>query len=244
MAYRTSRLLVLSSLPVLVLSLAAAGCASDPDESGEEGKEPATEAVPPPPEPVTDFEPPPPASPAPPPSKYGHLDPTNLVPAAMLAEALAYFEANKAKIKNQKYITVVDFKSHSGKKRFFLIDMKTGAVEPHVVAHGSGSDANNDGVAEKFSNEPGSNASSVGYYLGSEVYSGKWGRSMRLDGLSPTNSQARPRAIVVHGADYVENGRTQQGRSWGCLVLPLDEKDAVIDKVTGGSLIYATETLK
>ena len=49
----------------------------------------------------------------------------------------------------------------------------------------------------------------------------------------------RARAIVVHGADYVSEGRSQQGRSWGCLALPTSEKDGVIAKLKGGSLIYA-----
>lgn len=229
----------------LIPLFVAAGCAAGDDESGQE---PTTEserdasepAPPPPPSRVTDFKEPAPASPAPPRGRFAHLDPEGLVPAQMLAEALAYFEANEEKIENTSYLTVVDFSAHSGKQRFFVVDMTSGAVDTHVVAHGSGSDADNDGVAEKFSNVPGSNASSVGFYLASEVYSGKWGRSMRLDGLSPTNSNARPRAVVFHGGDYVENTRAVQGRSWGCLVLPLDEKDAVIDILHGGSLLYAS----
>jgi hypothetical protein len=172
-------------------------------------------------------------------SKWSHLDPSKVVPAKLLGEALAYFEANAARIKNQKVLTIIDFSKHSGKKRFFVIDLKTGMVEQQVTAHGSGSDPNNDGVADSFSNVSGSNASSIGFYLAAETYDGKWGRSMRLDGLSSTNSNARARAVVIHGADYVVDGSTQQGRSWGCPALPLGKKDAVIDKLNGGSLIYA-----
>ena len=134
---------------------------------------------------------------------------------------------------------MVDFSKHSGKKRFFLIDMRTGSVQSHVVAHGSGSDADNNGTAEKFSNLSGSNASSLGYYLTAEIYSGKHGRSMRLDGLSDTNYRARDRAVVVHTASYVKEGNSKQGRSWGCLVLDEDVKDAIVDKIKGGSVIYA-----
>lgn len=172
-------------------------------------------------------------------SKYGHLDPAGVVPSDLLTQALAFFDANQGKIKNQAYVTVVDFSKHSGKKRFFVINMASGVVEQHVTAHGSGSDSDNDGLAEKFSNASGSNASSIGYYLTAEVYDGKWGRSMRLDGLSPTNSAARSRAVVFHGADYVLETSAKQGRSWGCFVLPLNRKDAVIDKLRDGSLIFA-----
>jgi hypothetical protein len=37
----------------------------------------------------------------------------------------------------------------------------------------------------------------------------------------------------------VSEGRSQQGRSWGCFALPQNEKDGVIAKLEGGSLIYA-----
>jgi hypothetical protein len=47
--------------------------------------------------------------------------------------------------------------------------------------------------------------SSLGVYKTAETYNGKHGLSLRLDGLSPTNSKARERAVVVHGADYVED---------------------------------------
>lgn len=45
--------------------------------------------------------------------------------------------------------------------------------------------------------------SSLGIYRCAETYEGKHGYSMRLDGLEPTNSLARERAIVIHSADYV-----------------------------------------
>jgi hypothetical protein len=224
--------------------LVLAGCASDGSSDDEGGGEPPAASEPVPPGDVPDglIDAPSSLPSDVSTSKYGHLDKGKVVPAKLLAEALAYFDANAVKIKNQRFITVIDFSRHSGKKRFFVIDMKSGMVEPHVVAHGSGSDSNNDGLAEKFSNESGSNASSLGFYLAAETYSGKWGRSMRLDGLSKTNSNARVRAVVIHGADYVENDRTQQGRSWGCPALPLDEKDAVIDQLRDGSLVYASQS--
>ena len=168
-----------------------------------------------------------------------HVDPDGVVPKAMLTDALAFLDANKDKIHNKSYLTVVDFSQHSGKDRLFVVNLTSGAVAAHVVAHGSGSDPGNTGYATRFSNVNNSNESSLGYYLTGETYNGKHGNSLRLDGLSPTNSNARMRAVVMHGADYVSEGRSRQGRSWGCLALPTSDKDAVIAKLKGGSVIYA-----
>jgi len=168
-----------------------------------------------------------------------NVDPGGVVPKAMLTDALAFLDANKDKIHNKNFLTVVDFSKHSGKDRLFVVNLTSGAVQSHVVAHGSGSDPGNTGFATKFSNVNNSNETSLGYYVTGETYDGKHGNSLRLDGVSPTNSNARARAVVMHGADYVSEGRSKQGRSWGCLALPSPDKDAVIAKLKGGSVIYA-----
>ena len=68
--------------------------------------------------------------------------------------------------------------------------------------------------------------------------------SLRINGLEPgVNDRAMERRIVVHGADYVspniiaEHGRL--GRSWGCLALSRDVASAVIDRIKGGSAVFA-----
>jgi hypothetical protein len=161
------------------------------------------------------------------------------VPTDLLKKAVLYFDANQSKFPNKNYISVIDFKKSSKLKRFFIIDLKTGKVLAVHTAHGKGSDANHDGLAEKFSNVSGSNASSLGVYKTAETYNGSHGRSLRLDGLSSTNSNARARAIVIHGASYVSESNVIQGRSWGCPALAESLKDKVIDMVKGGSMIYA-----
>jgi hypothetical protein len=171
--------------------------------------------------------------------RYDGLDTDGVVPRSLFDTAFLFYDLNKDKIPNTRYVTVVDFSRYSGKKRFFIIDTRTGDVDPHTVAHGTGSDPSNTGYAKRFSNVNGSNASSLGFYLTAETYSGKHGRSLRLDGLSSTNSNVRSRAIVIHGASYVGERRSVQGRSWGCFALDEDSKDSVIDRLRGGSLIYA-----
>jgi L,D-transpeptidase catalytic domain len=167
------------------------------------------------------------------------VDPSGVVPKALLVDAVAFYDFNKERLKNRSFLTVVDFSKHSGKQRLFVVNMTSGAVSSYVVAHGSGSDPGNTGFATKFSNVENSNQTSLGYYVTGETYNGKHGNSMRLDGVSTTDSHARARAIVMHGADYVSEGRSRQGRSWGCLALPPNEKDGVIAKLKGGSVIFA-----
>ncbi|MDG0816793.1 murein L,D-transpeptidase catalytic domain family protein [Bdellovibrio svalbardensis] len=175
-------------------------------------------------------------------AKYSYVDPTKIVPAGQLKSALAYYDANAAKIKNKDYLSVIDFRQFSGKKRFFIINMKTGEVWAIRVAHGKGSDPDHDGYANSFSNASGSNASSLGYYLAAETYDGSHGYSLKLDGLSSTNSNARSRSVVVHGADYVSEASVIQGRSWGCPAVAMENRTKLINMIKGGSLIYASAT--
>lgn len=171
--------------------------------------------------------------------RYSDIDPDGEVPRALLEDALLYYDFNWDLLENTRYLTVIDFSQHSSKRRFYVVDMESGELERHVVAHGSGSDPDNDGVPTQFSNVNNSHKSSLGFYLTAETYSGKWGLSLRLDGLSETNSKARPRAIVMHGASYVVDGKSKQGRSWGCPAVPLSERTALITKLKEGSLMYA-----
>ena len=170
--------------------------------------------------------------------KYSHIDQDKVVPTALLKKTLAYYDANQSKIRNKNYIIVIDFKQHNSKKRFYLINMNTGDVERYLTAHGKNSDADHDGYATTFSNSANSLMSSLGFYVTAETYYGENGYSLRLDGLSSTNSNARSRAIVIHGASYVTPG-SLIGRSYGCPALEEQYNADVIDTIKGGSLIYA-----
>jgi hypothetical protein len=98
-------------------------------------------------------------------------------------------------------------------------------------------------MAENFSNAPGSNASSPGFYTTGETYVGKHGLSLALDGLETgINDKARARAIVIHGADYVSadfiRNHGRLGRSLGCPAVPVELSKEIIQTIKGGSCLF------
>lgn len=142
-----------------------------------------------------------------------------------------------------RYWAVVDFNLHSGKPRLYVLDVVANEIDRYLCAHGIGSEGpSDDGFANVFKNKSGSKASSLGIYRCAETYhSSKNGYSMKLDGLEDTNSNARSRYIVMHGASYVskdfvkEYGRV--GRSEGCPALDHKYSTKVIDQLKLGSLL-------
>ena len=172
-------------------------------------------------------------------SDYSHLDPERIVPSKLLTTALSYFETHINTIPNKRFIGLIDFKQHNSKERFYIVDLESGRVEKYLVAHGKNSDPDYDGFATKFSNINDSLMSSLGFYLTAETYNGAHGYSLRLDGLSTTNSNARERAIVIHAAEYIVPGN-KIGRSFGCPAVENRYHQQIIDEIREGSLIYAS----
>ncbi len=142
---------------------------------------------------------------------------------------------------NSKIITIIDFSLPSTEKRMWIIDPEKQVVLLHsVVSHGRNS---GNLMATKFSNQPESFKSSLGFYKTAETYLGKHGYSLRLDGLEKGfNDQARNRAIVIHGADYANEEFAQStgrlGRSLGCPALPKELSSKAIDLIKEGSLLF------
>jgi hypothetical protein len=162
----------------------------------------------------------------------------------LLQKALAAMDNHKNYIVNRDRVALVDFSLPSAQPRFQLVDVAGGKIEKTLlVAHGKGSDMANTGYVQKFSNTPGSDASSQGAYCTYNRYYGKHGASQRLIGLDPTNSAALERAIVIHAASYVDpdvaSARGRIGRSWGCFALSDEEVVPTMDWLREGRLIYA-----
>jgi hypothetical protein len=162
---------------------------------------------------------------------------------SLLRRALEALEQHHASISYRDFIGVADFSLPSRAPRFHLMNLADGSVQSHLVAHGRGSDPSHTGWLERFSNEPHSNATSAGAYKTGSLYVGAHGRSMRLEGLDPTNSNALSRAIVVHGAWYVNEqviGRSGMlGRSQGCFAVADSSLPEIMARLGPGRLIYA-----
>ncbi|GEM_PF-6247035 len=159
------------------------------------------------------------------------------LPGDLFGKAFDYYKTHLSQIKNRRYIGVIDYGRRSSEKRFFIMEVPTGKTISFLVAHGKNSDPGNSGWAKYFSNAPQSKKSSLGYYLTLNRYYGKHGPSLRLKGLSQTNSNALKRAIVIHGANYVNDGHV--GRSWGCPAVKTSKVKLIVEKLEGGALIYA-----
>ncbi|MFA5990554.1 MAG: murein L,D-transpeptidase catalytic domain family protein [Sphingomonas sp.] len=162
---------------------------------------------------------------------------------ALLHRALGAIRQYRGRLGAVDRIGIVDFSQASRIARFFLLDLNTGASRAVLVAHGRGSDPAHSGWLERFSNEPGSLASSAGAYVTGATYEGKHGRSCRLVGLDPQNSNAESRAIVVHAASYVNDAMARErgkiGRSEGCFALARESLGPVLSHLGNGRLIYA-----
>jgi hypothetical protein len=157
--------------------------------------------------------------------------------------AMLGYEVLKSKkmLSNENLISIADMSATSGKKRFFVLDVKNyRLLFVTYVAHGK-----NSGLDQTlyFSNEAESNKSSVGFYITSTTYAGKHGFSMRLEGIEMGfNNNAMSRDIVMHSADYVSAAVVKSqgyiGRSLGCPALSSEVYKPIIEKIKNGSCLF------
>jgi hypothetical protein len=161
----------------------------------------------------------------------------------LVARARASFDRHRNSLRSIDVVGIVDFAKASSEARFYLLDTNSGRVTRHLVAHGRGSDPMHTGFLQRFSNVPGSEATSAGGYVTSLYYPGRYGRAMRVRGLDYTNSNAESRAIVIHSAWYAEpqvaavQGRL--GRSEGCFAFSYQSLQEVLARLGPGRFIYA-----
>lgn len=156
--------------------------------------------------------------------------------------ALNGFSLLKEKGLVQKNIlTLVDFSLSSNTKRLWVIDLdKKIILFQTLVAHGRNT---GEEFANQFSNQAESFKSSIGFYATGEVYDGKHGMSLKLDGLEKgLNDKARERQVVVHGADYVSESFIKQnkrlGRSQGCPAIPVEMNAKIINVIKDKSCLF------
>jgi len=147
----------------------------------------------------------------------------------------------QGKLVNQSIIAIVDFSQPSSQKRLYVLDVKNFKVLFNtMVAHGRNSGKQ---WATYFSNQLSSYKSSPGFYITGQTYSGSNGYSLKLNGIeNGINDKAMKRAIVMHGADYVNESyiATQGyiGRSQGCPAVPLKDARNIINTIRDGACLY------
>lgn len=140
-------------------------------------------------------------------------------------------------------VGIADFGVHSAERRFYFVNMDREEVTTAHCSHGTGSDPEHDGWLNHFSNVEGSNATSKGAYVTWEWYQGRYGTSVRLGGLDPTNDAALRRYIVMHRAEYAEPTHIDRwgrlGRSNGCFAFGEEEFRYALLNLSGGRLLYS-----
>ena len=136
-------------------------------------------------------------------------------------------------------LALIDYSRPSNERRLWVFELtQPRLLYTEFVAHGRGSGEN---FATAFSNRDGSHQSSLGLFLTADTYIGGNGYSLRMEGLEPgINDKARARAIVMHGARYVDPAlalrQGRLGRSHGCPALRPAVAQQMIDTLKHGQL--------
>src|SRR5687767_1812535 len=116
---------------------------------------------------------------------------------------------NSGDIDAPRTLTVIDYSLPSTDERLWVFDVPSGRMLfKELVAHGRNTGEN---MATAFSNVMNSRQSSLGLFVTRDTYVGSNGYSLRMDGLEPGfNGKAMERAIVMHGAPYVDPALAKQ----------------------------------
>ncbi|MEO5776394.1 MAG: murein L,D-transpeptidase catalytic domain family protein [Flavobacterium sp.] len=177
-------------------------------------------------------------------SIYNQIDANSFVLPSFDCFNLAldgFYKLKEKGIVQKNILTLVDFSLSSNTKRLWVIDLdKKIILFQTLVAHGRNT---GEEFAKQFSNQAESFQSSIGFYATGEIYNGKHGMSLKLDGLEKgLNDNARERAVVVHGADYVSESFIKQnkrlGRSQGCPAIPVEMNAKIINVIKDKSCLF------
>lgn len=164
-----------------------------------------------------------------------------------IVEAKNYCMKNKM---NTSFCFLVDLSIHSGKNRFYIYDFKLNKITSSgLVCHGIGK--NSTSQKPVYSNEIGSNCTSLGKYkVGKRAYS-NWGINVhyKMHGLEKSNSNAYKRFVVLHSYDYVPEAEIYpshltMGWSLGCPVVSnslMNKIDKLLQNTKKPTLIWIFE---
>ena len=153
---------------------------------------------------------------------------------------------------SKNYAVIVDFSRPSGIHRFFVCDLRSQTIiASSLCAHGAGKGSTK--KEPEFSNEVGSNCSSLGHYkiMGKHRMSISGLSSFRLIGLDKSNSNAERRGILIHSAKPISMFRwgiypfylpIDKRISSGCFAVDIDMMDVIeelMNKENKSILLYA-----
>lgn len=172
------------------------------------------------------------------------LDPRGQVRKELMDRAMAALDIHQGKITRRDRMYLVDFTKFSGEERLYEVDLEGGGVTLMRTSHGRGSDPRHTGYATNFGNTPDSHMSSVGAFATAGASHGaQQGPNVLLDGLEYSNSRARERAIIIHGADYADPAflarEGKLGRSYGCFSVAHADLPALRERMGEGRLLFA-----
>lgn len=182
------------------------------------------------------------------------------VPMAAFHRALK--EAENPIYNGKDAFAVFDLSQPSRNRRFYLIDLRAGAVSAYHSSHGKGNGSSERATQFKNFNRVGSNMTPLGAMKALEAFANSYYEEVRdevnkktykdlltLDmmGVKAYNSKFIDGQIWVigHSRWYATDGyrRTHNGtmgRSLGCIVLDPTISNEVFLRLAGGSLIYIT----
>lgn len=140
-----------------------------------------------------------------------------------LSKAFNYYEKNRYKKHlSPHYIAIADYTKLATTKRLYIINLHSGKVYRHLVAHGRNSGPLG-GRVWHASNRLNSFKTPTGFFkVGRrEGITSKRYNYLGIEGLEWKNRNAKKREILLHTAKYVKWG----GRSGGCFaIVPKDKK--------------------
>lgn len=150
--------------------------------------------------------------------------------------------AKKYNVKNNGIITLIDYSLPADKKRLWVFDTNKNKILFNTyVSHGIKSGASE---SVYFSDRFNDKSSSIGVFTTKNIYNGRHGMSLKLQGLDKDfNSHAYQRAIVMHEAWYVDENFIKKygrpGRSWGCPAIPINLLNPILQTIKSGSLLVS-----
>jgi len=170
------------------------------------------------------------------------LEDSGLSRKAFESAWVGYYKLKKqGLLKKTNILTICDFSQSSSNQRMYVIDVRNRRMLYRTyVAHGINS---GEEFATSFSNKMESCKSSLGFYVTSSTYTGVNGLSLRINGVDKGfNDNARKRAIVIHGGNYVSMKVVHKygvmGTTFGCPAIPTEMTTQIIPVVKNGSCFF------